>query len=245
MSGTDDVFADDGMAMPTGLAGLWAVRHGRSTANDLYADPAVDEPLPGVDAGVELSELGVRQAAALGRWFAGLESAERPNLVVCSPYRRTRQTWEAMRRAAKAVDPAVGEVRTLSDERLRDREMGVFELFPPAVLRARAPEEGLRRERVGNWAYRPPGGESLADVVLRVRSLLVDLERVAVGRRVLIVTHDAVVTAVRYIAEGLGAPAPKGLDPVPNASVSQWRNEGGVLALARWGSVGHLEGGSV
>jgi broad specificity phosphatase PhoE len=142
------------------------------------------------------------------------------------------------------VDPAVCEVRALVDERLRDREMGVFELFPPAVLRARAPEEGLRRERVGNWSYRPPGGESLADVVLRVRSFLVDLERVAVGRRVLIVTHDAVVTAVRYIAEGLGVSAPKGLDPVPNASVSQWRNEGGSLVLAQWGNVAHLEGGS-
>lgn len=240
----DNVFTTNGIATPTGLAGLWAVRHGRSTANDQYADPAVDAPIPEVDAGVGLSELGVRQAAALGNWWAGTDSAQRPDLVVCSPYRRTRQTWETMARTARTMDPAVGEVRALVDERLRDREMGVFELFPPAVLRARAPEEGSRRERVGNWAYRPPGGESLADVVLRVRSFLLDLERVAVGRRVLLVTHDAVVTAVRYIAEGLGVPAPKGLDPVPNASVSQWRNEGGSLVLAQWGSVAHLEGGS-
>ncbi|WP_051133661.1 histidine phosphatase family protein [Nocardia paucivorans] len=241
---SDDVFTEDGIAAPTGLAGLWAVRHGRSTANDLYADPTVDAPIPGVDAEVELSELGVEQATALGHWWAGTDRSQRPDLVFCSPYRRTRRTWEIMARTARTVDPTLGEVRARIDERLRDREMGVFELFPPAALRARAPEEGARRERVGTWVYRPPGGESLADVVLRVRGFLIDLERVAAGRRVLLVTHDAVVTALRYIAAGLGAPAPKGLDPVPNASVSQWRNEGGSLILAQWGRITHLEGGT-
>ena len=58
----------------------------------------------------------------------------------------------------------------------------------------------MRRE-LGKFYHRPAGGESWADVALRVRSLLADLDRVEDGRRVLLVCHDAVVMVVRYICE--------------------------------------------
>ncbi|MFG1808086.1 histidine phosphatase family protein [Streptomyces sp. NPDC049040] len=233
-----------GLAEPLALAGLVAVRHGQSAANVAFAEAArtgdTGLPVAGADADVALSDLGAVQSAALGRWFAGLGQALRPDLVVCSPYRRARETWAAMARTAS--DGGCPVPRMLVDERLRDREMGVFELHPPAALQERAPEEAERRARLGDWAYRPPGGESLADVALRVGDLLTRLDRTLPGRRVLLVAHDGVMVALRHVIDGIGAPAPDGVTPVPNASVCAWEGDGRRLRLTAWATTAHLTG---
>ncbi|MEU3620166.1 histidine phosphatase family protein [Streptomyces sp. NPDC006872] len=222
---------------PSALAALWAVRHGQSTANVAFAEAertgSADLPVAGPDSDVPLSALGQAQGRALTGWLAGHAPGTGPDLVVCSPYARARQTWDAM--AGPAAD-----VPVLVDERLRDREMGVFELHPPSALAARAPEEAARRAMLGEWSYRPPGGEALADVALRVRDFTTELAGAAAGRRVLLVAHDAVVIALRYVLSGLGAPVPHDLPPVPNASVTHWRGDGRHLRLAHWGQTAHL-----
>ncbi|MFC4128329.1 histidine phosphatase family protein [Nocardia rhizosphaerae] len=233
----------EGLPVPRALGGLWAVRHAQSVANAWYADPATEQrPMRGTDAEVELTEFGLWQAGCLGEWLAGLAGAQRPTLVVCSPYLRARVTWAVMAEAAATRNRHLRPIRTLVDERLRDREMGVFELHPYRAIRRRSPAEATRRQQVGNWVYRPPGGESLADVALRVRGFLDELDVVAAGEQVLVVSHDAVVLTMRYVLDGLGAPVPDSVEPVPNASVSQWRREGPRLALRVWGAVGHLSG---
>ena len=76
---------------------LWIVRHGQSAGNVAHdaADEAglavIDIDLRDVD--VPLSELGQRQAAALGRWFASLPEAERPEIVL-SDDNETRIDWQ-------------------------------------------------------------------------------------------------------------------------------------------------------
>jgi broad specificity phosphatase PhoE len=129
----------------------------------------------------------------------------------------------------------VPPVEAVVDERLRDREMGVFELHPPTALRARAPEEAARRELLGDWYYRPPGGEAFTDVAVRVGQFVTDLGRAAPGRRVLLVAHDGVLIALRHVLGGIGATAPEHLPPVPNASVSHWSGDGRRLRLVTWG----------
>lgn len=232
--------AAGGLGAPFALGGVDAVRHGESTANADFAAAARSgstAPLGGTDADVGLTERGVRQAAALGRWFAGLRDG-RPDLVACSTYRRARQTWEVMARTAAGLGAATPPV--VVDERLRDREMGVFELHPPGAMRARDPREADRMALLGDWIYRPPGGESLADVALRVRDFLRELDGTLPGRRVLLVAHDGIVAGVRFVAGGVGAPRPDGLPPVPNASVSRWTGDGRRLHLAEWGGTAHL-----
>ncbi|WP_307826939.1 histidine phosphatase family protein [Streptomyces pactum] len=235
------------------LGGLTAVRHAESVANERFAAAArgatdrhrppdresdAQVPLWEADALVPLSDRGVRQAVTLGAWLAALLPAHRPDLVLCSPYRRARQTWSVMaREAARRGHPAA---RPLFDARLRDREMGVFELLTPAAIAAAAPEEARRRARTGEWFYRPPGGESHADVALRVGDLLTRLDAVAGGARVLVVAHDAVVTALRHVLDGIGAPVPEDLPPVPNASVTRWVADRGRLRLEVFGDTGHL-----
>jgi broad specificity phosphatase PhoE len=239
-----------------GLARLTVVRHGQSTANEVFAraartgdpDLAVGEAGEAIDARVPLSARGVRQAEALGRWLAGLGARERPDVVVCSPYARAVRTWEVMA-AVAAVAGAAGVAGVsygpaLVDERLRDREMGALELMTPVAVRAYAPAQADRRERVGEWFYRPPGGESLADVTLRVRDFLTELGRGAAGRRVLLVAHDAVVPAVGRVLAGIGGALPAILpSQVPNASVSSWESEGAGLRPVVIGSTEHLGAG--
>ncbi|PIM66757.1 histidine phosphatase family protein [Streptomyces sp. JV178] len=228
-----------GLAAPSSLRALWAVRHGQSTANVAFAEAertgSTEPPVSGRDTDVPLSPLGREQAGSLGDWLAGLDEGTGPDLVVCSPYARARETWQVM-----AAHPRVTPSEPLVDERLRDREMGVFELHPPGALRARAPEEAARRALLGEWAYRPPGGEAMADVALRVRDFVTELDRAAPGRRVLLVAHDAIVITLRFVLAGLGAPSPDTLPPVPNASVSSWTGTGGRLRPVRWGDTAHL-----
>ncbi|MFF8566924.1 histidine phosphatase family protein [Streptomyces albidoflavus] len=220
----------------TRLASVTVVRHGESEANVRYrraletGDVSVPE---GRAEDTRLTRLGEQQAAAFGRWLG--QVADGPELVVCSPYVRARRTWEiaAGEYGERAVPPVVVE------ERVRDRENGVFARHSAPAWRAADPEEWARRERSEEWTYRPPGGESPADVALRVRGLLGDLDAVAAGRRVLIVAHDAVALAVAYVLEGLGAPLPD-RPQVANASVSSWHNEGGRLVPGVWNSTGHL-----
>lgn len=224
---------------PSTLAAIWAVRHGQSTANVAFAEAerngGADLPVAGRDSDVPLSALGQAQARTLAGWLSGHTPGTGPDLVVCSPYLRARQTWAAMAEAT-------ADVPVLVDERVRDREMGVFELHPPGALASRAPEEAARRALLGEWSYRPPGGEALADVALRVRNFTTELAAAAAGRRVLLVAHDAVVIALRYVLAGLGAPVPVELPPVPNASVTHWRSDGRHLRLAHWGQTAHLTG---
>jgi broad specificity phosphatase PhoE len=232
------------LAYRCALRRLSVVRHGQSSANVVFAraaetgDPSVSVPEP-CDAAVPLSPLGVEQARAAGRWLGALPAADRPDVVVCSPYLRAVQTWEAMAEAAGRLGPAPAPA--LLDERLRDREMGVLELLTPAAMRARAPEEAARRARVGDHAYRPPGGESAADVALRVRDLLGELSVSAPpGAHVLLVAHDAVVLAVAQVLAGVGAPVPEPV-PIPNASVSRWDGDGSRMRLVEFAAVAHLD----
>ncbi|GGK21119.1 hypothetical protein GCM10011583_61330 [Streptomyces camponoticapitis] len=156
------------------------------------------EPVRGRDRDVPLSELGAAQSSLLGNWLAGQPPGREPDLVVCSPYLRAWQTWDVM--ADRAANLGKARLHALVDERLRDREMGVFELHPPAALHARSPEEAARREVLGEWCYRPPGGEAFTDVAVRVGQFVSDLGRAAPGRRVLIVAHDGVIIALRHVA---------------------------------------------
>ncbi|MDT4893651.1 MAG: hypothetical protein QOE97_2686 [Pseudonocardiales bacterium] len=176
------------------------MRHGESTANIAReAAEAVAAEVIEVgfrDADVPLSPLGLAQCEALGRWLAGPGGGWLPDAAWSSPYLRARQTAETVLVAARLALP----IRV--DERLRDKELGVLDTLTSFGVRARFPLEADRRRWVGKFYYRAPGGESWADMALRLRSLLFDLERLETDRRVLVAAHDAVVLLLRYICEG-------------------------------------------
>ena len=180
---------------------LWLIRHGESLAN--RAATAAEEAgleLVSVDlrdADVPLSPTGEEQAGALGAWLGELDEDEKPDAAWSSSYLRARQT------VSIALDTAGSDVTVRVDERLRDKELGVLDLLTSHGVEARFPEEALRKRWLGKFYYRPPGGESWADLALRVRSLLVDLERPETPDRVLVAGHDAIVMTFIYVCLGL------------------------------------------
>ncbi|MFF7632743.1 histidine phosphatase family protein [Kitasatospora sp. NPDC008050] len=223
---------------------LIATRHGESTANVEFqlaeANGALAVPITCRDADIPLSSHGQSQAQALGRWWAELPSSDRPRSVWCSPYVRTTETARiAIAQAAGLGAVPVG-LPVRYDERLRDRELGILEMLTAAAIDKRHPEEAARRRKMGELYYRPPGGESWADVALRVRDCLRDLCAAHAGRPVLVVAHDNVVLMLRYVLERLTEQELLALDPVRNCSVSAWRSASGGLRPEQWNAVGHL-----
>ncbi|MFK3985260.1 histidine phosphatase family protein [Micromonospora sp. NPDC050397] len=229
-------------------AELTVVRHGQSTANAAFARAeavgSTDSGVTGPDARIGLSPLGAAQAVALGHRFGALAVDRRPQVVVCSPYRRARQTWRLAVDAARAESGP--ELPSASvDDRLRDRVMGELELLTSAAVAARFPVEAARRAALGEFHYRPPGGESLLDVAARVGSLFDDVRRDHGGKRVLLVAHDSVVLMLRHLVEGLSPEELKAVvraGPVRNASVTRWARVAGRLVLAEYNTVTHLPG---
>lgn len=183
---------------------LWLVRHGQSQGNvarDIadaagHHEIAIDVR----DVDVPLSELGFRQAEAAGRYFAQLPNEERPEVILSSPYIRARQTAELICKARALVN---GPGKSIVDERLREREFGVFDRLTTLGIREKFPEEAAHRKRLGKFYHRPPGGESWADVILRLRSMLNTINLHYCDRRVLVVCHQVVVLCMRYILEEL------------------------------------------
>lgn len=182
---------------------LLLIRHGESRGN-VARDRAEAEGLPMIevhqrDMDVELSDRGVDQARALGRWFASSAATpdERPTAVVSSPYERARET------AALMIESAGLDVELTVDERLREREFGVLDRLTKAGIKERFPEQAELRTFLGKFYHRPPGGESWADVALRVRSILDEMSVHYEGERVAVVAHQVVILMFRYVIERL------------------------------------------
>lgn len=216
------------------------VRHGQSVGN--VADQQAREAgatrldLDIRDPDVPLTDLGRSQAQALGRWLGGLP--EPPELVLCSPYARAAATAELALRAAGLDVPAV------RDERLRERDLGVLDGLTGAGIREAMPQEAERRTHLGKFFYRPPGGESWADVALRVRSLRRDLWGTCADRRVLLVSHQAVIMSWRYVLEDMDEAQVLAIDkaePMANCGITTYAADGRSVRLRRYNQTAPID----
>jgi broad specificity phosphatase PhoE len=153
---------------------LYLVRHGRTAQN------AARLLLGRMD--VPLDELGRRQAAALGA-VPFLHGASR---VVSSPLARAFGT-------AAALGPPV-----TIDERWVELDYGIFD----------GTEVGAASDLWSGWEsnleFRPPEGESLADLGRRVRSACEELWAEAESDDVVVVSHVSPIKAAVAWALRLG-----------------------------------------
>lgn len=249
---------------------LWMVRHAESVGN--AARTAAQEAgesafeLPSRDADIPLSERGIEQARALGGWFGRELAPSPPSVVLVSPYLRTRQTAEQLVAAAgwaRREEPDLAQVAErqkvpagdtgrqvaipfVADERLREKDPGRLEGLTRKGIIANFPVEAEAYDRIGKFYYRPPGGESWCDVVLRLRSLIEAMRAEYADGRVLIVAHQVIVVCLRYVLEGLDEARVLDLErpgEVANASVTSYRRVDGRLVLERFNTVAPLEAG--
>ncbi|RJF97396.1 histidine phosphatase family protein [Noviherbaspirillum saxi] len=205
---------------------IWVVRHGQSAGN-VARDAAEEAGLHLIDIAtrdvdVPLSALGEQQATALGHWFGEMPPEHRPSVVLCSPYVRARSTAElAMRTAGIDRD----DITFVADERLREKEFGILDRLTKFGIVQKYPELHEQRTHVGKFYFRPPGGESWCDVILRLRSVLDTISREYRKERVLIVGHQVIVNCFRYLLERMDERLILEVDraaDVPNCSVTSY-----------------------
>jgi broad specificity phosphatase PhoE len=203
---------------------LWVVRHGQSAGNvareaaEAAGHPHIDIPTRDVDT--PLSGLGEEQAQALALWFQGLPAPTRPSVVLSSPYVRSLQTARII--VAGGRGPALVP-QVVADERLREKEFGILDRMTSVGIRQIYPALSEQRQHVGKFYFRPPGGESWCDVILRLRSVLDTLTREYSKERVLIVAHQVIVNCFRYLLERMTETQILALDreaDVPNCGVT-------------------------
>lgn len=159
-----------------GGAPMALMRHGRTAWNRAHRlQGRADQPLD--DEG--------RAEIAGWRAPAPWDAARR----VASPLARARETAELLApQTAVAVDP-----------RLIEADFGAWEGRRGADLRAN-PTSGFRDLEDWGWDYRPPEGESVAEVLNRARAALADLARDPAPA--LLVCHIGVMRALLAAAHG-------------------------------------------
>jgi 2,3-bisphosphoglycerate-dependent phosphoglycerate mutase len=224
------------------VAELVLIRHGQSTANVAFpradAEGLLESGLTGRDTDVQLTELGVRQAEAIGRWLGTLPPDRLPQVVITSPYLRARRTWQIAAEASGRDLPA-----PTTDDRLVDRLLGDLEMLTRAAIAKRFPDEPGRLTDAGEYYYRPPGGESFGDIAERLTAFLTDLNGHHAGERVAVVAHDAVVLTMRAVIHQLdwdAVAAVAAFGPVRNASITRFDGSTGCLVLDGYNTVDHL-----
>jgi broad specificity phosphatase PhoE len=227
--------------MRRGPAALWLVRHGESEGNvareAAYRDSLEEIGLTTRDADVPLSRLGEEQSRAFGRWLAAQPEDLRPTVVLSSPYVRALETG---RIALDAGGAALAGLGIDVDDRFRDREMGILEGLTGRGILAKHPEEAERKRRLGKFYHRPPGGESWADICLRLRSVYVDVAHELPGERLLVFTHDAVIQLTRVIVEGMDEETAVRISdetPYENAALTSYEQEPGGYRLTAFNEV--------
>lgn len=159
---------------------LYVVRHGETWAN------AEQRYLGSLDP--SLTERGREQAKAL----AANMPAELDVLVV-SPRLRAMET-------ASILNERLALPVQIMDC-FRERHVGVFEGLTQADAKERHPQL-WSRNITRQWALAPTGGETIVDVVERVRGGLIELESRYSSKRILLVAHGFVAKTIRALARG-------------------------------------------
>jgi len=168
---------------------------------------------------VALNALGRRQAAQAGRKLKKILASHglEPAAVSwqASPLARTRDTMILAR--AELGLPAEGVV---FDERLKEFTFGRWEGKTWPEVCAEDPVGAQQRDR-DKWGFRPPGGESYADLALRLQPWLDAQQTPAV-----VASHGGVARALMRLIGGLG------VERAPNADI--WQGRVLVFAAGRF-----------
>ncbi len=194
------------------------VRHGETAWNaEGRLQGHLDSPL---------NEEGLAQALLLGECLA----RERFSQLYSSDLGRALQT-------VQPIADRSGR-RVVSDARLRERNLGVFQGLTGAECERRSPEH-YARFKLRDPDHVIPGGESMRQVYERVSGVFADLARKHPGERAVVVTHGGALDALYRFANGLRLEQPRDF-PIFNASVNVVRQEEGRWSIVRWGDISHL-----
>lgn len=182
------------MTMPIDLI---FVRHGHSEANEAMGKAKRgDASLITTDFREtpghrwRLTEKGREQARIAGQWLRE-NLSEGFDRYYASPFVRTMDT---------AAHLALPGAEWRLDQRLRERDWGEINSVPPPEHQSKYPRNALIK-KIDALYWRPPAGESIADVRLRVRNFFDTMHRECESQSVIIVTHGEFLSAARAALE--------------------------------------------
>jgi probable phosphoglycerate mutase len=183
------------------------VRHAQSLRNDLkkgatyFADEEARRTVRGIsDDKVPLTPRGEKQALITG--VALRERFGVFDYVYHSGFQRTISTWEGIKQAYTREEQARMRVSHTLD--VSERHAGwAYDMLQEEAERY-FPWLKEYWQTSGGFFARPPGGESLAEVVDRVRMflLILNLNQDHAGKKVLVNTHGGTLRCIRYELEG-------------------------------------------
>lgn len=158
------------------------IRHGHTRATEegrLYHDPEAP-----------LTENGVRQAKAIATWLPG----RKPDSLLTSPSYRVRST-------AEIVASSLGGKPIVVDG-LDEWRIGEWDGRTYLDIKKKEPElyHAWSSDPIHNA---PPGGESIADLCLRVRHSVDELISRYEGKKVALVTHAGIIRGALLYALGV------------------------------------------
>jgi len=176
------------------------VRHGRSEGNEAREQSKegdnssyTEEFRARRNRQWRLTDLGIAQARAAGAW---IQKDVRPTFsrYYTSEYLRARET---------AAYLNLPDARWMQDILLRERSWGRADFVMPESERYELFSAELAARREDPCYWRPPEGESLAEVCLRVERVLDGLRRTRSGGSCVVVTHEDVMWAAQFVLEGM------------------------------------------
>ena len=175
----------------------------------------------------ELTEKGLAQAQALGQRLA----RENFSALYSSDLGRAVHT-------ARMIAAVTGH-EIVTDARLRERHLGVFQGLSGDEIKQKHPEEYHLHRTLGP-EYVIPGGESVRQQVARNVGFLNELPMRHPGEKVVVVTHGGVVSGLFRHALDIPLDAPRRFEFV-NAGLNVFAYEKGNWMLRTWGDVSHLD----
>jgi 2,3-bisphosphoglycerate-dependent phosphoglycerate mutase len=177
-----------------------------------------------------LTERGMAQATALGQRLG----REKFTALYSSDLGRAVET-------AREIARVTGH-EIITDARLRERHLGIFQGLNGEEITTKYPEE-RRLMRTGGPTYVIPGGESMVQQVARNVAFLDYLAQKHLGETVVVVTHGGVVSGFFRHTLAIPLDAPRRFEFV-NAGLNVFAHEEGIWLLLTWGDVSHLAPGA-
>jgi NAD+ kinase len=193
------------MTLPLDLA---LVRHGESEGNVAYGLSRhgddrhfTPEFLARHSSKWRLTPRGTEQARAAGDWL-------RRHVAPTFDRYYVAEYLRAMETAAHLGFPDAG---WRCEFYLRERDWGVFDLLSWQERRDRYGED-LKRRELDTFFWTPPGGESMADLCLRIDRVLDTLHRGGADKRVILICHGEVMWSFRVRLERMSQECYRELD---------------------------------
>jgi probable phosphoglycerate mutase len=197
------------------------VRHGETNWN-------VERRLQG-HTDVDLNQRGMAQAAQMAKAIKAINLQF--DVLYTSDLQRAAKTANAIEK--------LFNTKAIVDSSLRERHLGALQ----GVTTEEAPEFDVElwKSHISRDIHQElRGGESIAQLALRVQKALEKIRLQHLGQTILVVSHGGTLDMMYRLASNQALDAERAIS-VPNASLNWISHDGSSWKVDRWADTSHLD----